>query len=182
MDGFNLTNPGINTESDNLYRIPWAQIFVRVVSTPAIGACKDALSLYKETIQSKVSMDTSKHVTDPSTLERLSQAANTIDEMETILFKNFDVMVSHVDAGKDIPIDKRAQYRYQASLVIEKSMDIIDSLFSMAGGRSVFLGSEIQQRFLDIHTARAHVANNPTNFSRNLGRIHLGLENQDYFI
>lgn len=52
----------------------------------------------------------------------------------------------------------------------------------MAGGSSVFKGAEIQQRFLDIHTARAHVANNPTNFARNLGSLHLGLENQDFFI
>ena len=61
-------------------------------------------------------------------------------------------------------------------------MGVIDPLFSMAGGRSVFNGSEIQQRFLDIHTARAHVANNPTGFARNLGGIHLGLENTDLFI
>jgi 3-hydroxy-9,10-secoandrosta-1,3,5(10)-triene-9,17-dione monooxygenase len=61
-------------------------------------------------------------------------------------------------------------------------MQVIDSLFSMAGGSSVFLGSEIQQRFLDIHTARAHVANNPTNFARNLGAIHLGQDNADFFI
>ena len=181
-DGFHLTNPGVTKASASLYRIPWAQIFARVVSTPAIGACKDALNLYKEDIQTKVSMDTSKHATDPSTLERIAQAANAIDEMEAVMFENLDEMVNYVNAGQQIPIDKRAQYRYQASLVIDKSMEVIDSLFSMAGGRSVFLGSDIQQRFLDIHTARAHVANNPTHFSRNLGRIYLGLDNQDFFI
>jgi 3-hydroxy-9,10-secoandrosta-1,3,5(10)-triene-9,17-dione monooxygenase len=53
MDGFNLTNPGITAESAPLYSIPWAQVFVRVVSTPAIGACKDALNLYKATSQKK---------------------------------------------------------------------------------------------------------------------------------
>ena len=46
----------------------------------------------------------------------------------------------------------------------------------------MFLGAEIQQRFLDIHTARAHVANNPTAFARNLGAVSLGAENQDLFV
>ena len=182
MDGFNLTNPGAAFTANPLYDIPWAQIFVRVVSTPAIGACKDALRLYKETAAKKASMDPSKHASDPSTLERISHAENTIDEMEALMMRNFDNMVQAVNANESIDIQERAKYRFQASLVIEKSMEVIDSLFSMAGGSSVFKGAEIQQRFLDIHTARAHVANNPTNFARNLGSLHLGLENQDFFI
>ncbi len=182
MDGFNLTNPGVNDTSPTLYRLPWAQLFIRVVSTPAIGACKDALQLYKSTTMKKASMDSSKHSNDPSTLERIAMASNTIDEMETIMMRNFDEMMDFTATGKEIPIENRAKYRYQASLVIEKSMSVIDSLFSMAGGSSVFAGSDIQQRFLDIHTARAHVANNPTNFSRNLGGLHLGSENADFFI
>ena len=98
------------------------------------------------------------------------------------MMRNFDEMIHFASMGEEVPIEKRAKYRYQASLVIEKSMEVIDSLFSMAGGSSVFAGSDIQQRFLDIHTARAHVANNPTNFSRNLGGLHLGVENADFFI
>jgi 3-hydroxy-9,10-secoandrosta-1,3,5(10)-triene-9,17-dione monooxygenase len=61
-------------------------------------------------------------------------------------------------------------------------MAVVDSLFSSAGGSSVFEGSEIQQRFLDIHTARAHVANNPTSFARNLGAVALGADNTDFFV
>ena len=45
-----------------------------------------------------------------------------------------------------------------------------------------FAGSEIQKLFLDVHTARAHVANNPVNFSRNYGAMQLGAENTDYFV
>ena len=41
---------------------------------------------------------------------------------------------------------------------------------------------DIEQRFLDIHTVRAHVANNPTSFARNLGAVALGAENKDYFV
>ena len=109
-------------------------------------------------------------------------AANTIDEMEAILYRNFDEMMNAVNQGKTVPVEDRVKYRYQASLVIEKSMSVIDSLFSSAGGSSVFVGAEIQQRFLDIHTARAHVANNPTSFARNLGSVNLGADNQDMFV
>jgi 3-hydroxy-9,10-secoandrosta-1,3,5(10)-triene-9,17-dione monooxygenase len=182
MDGFTGNNPGIDESSSPLYHLPWAQTFIRVVSTPAIGAAKEGLRLYRETVVGKASGDPTKLSGDTSTTERVAAAANTIDEMEALLYRNFDQMMAAVNAGEPVPVADRVKYRYQASLVIEKSMSVIDSLFSSAGGASVFTGAEIQQRFLDIHTARAHVANNPTSFARNLGSVQLGAENQDMFV
>ena len=98
------------------------------------------------------------------------------------MFGNFDAMLTSLDAGEDISLESRILYRYQASLVIDKCIALVDELFASAGGSSVFVGSEIQQRFLDIHTARAHVANNPTSFARNLGAVALGAENKDFFV
>ncbi|MEE4660765.1 MAG: acyl-CoA dehydrogenase family protein [Halieaceae bacterium] len=181
-DGFAGTNPGVDENTAPVYRLPWAQTFIRVVSTPAIGAARDGLRLYREMVQGKASGDPTKLAGDVSTTERVAAAEVELDEMEAVLYRNFDVMMDAVRAGEAVSIESRARYRLQASRVIERCMGVIDSLFSSAGGSSVFLGSEIQQRFLDIHTARAHVANNPTPFARNLGAVLLGAENQDFFI
>lgn len=182
MDGFMITNPGKAVNPQAVYQLPWAQVFARTVSTPAIGACKEALRLYQQGALNKQSSDPTKLAGDTTTQERIAAAANGIDEMEAVLFNNFNKMMACVDQGEEIAIDDRIHYRYQASLVIEKSIKIIDSLFEVAGGASVFLGNEIQQRFLDVHTARAHVANNPTSFARNLGATQLGLDNKDFFV
>lgn len=181
-DGFNGTNPGVTQDSAVLYHMPWAQLFIRVVSTPAIGAAKNALALYCETVQGKASGDVTKLAGDISTQQRIAAAHNTIAEMRTVMLSNFDNMMNALRAGETVALADRILYRYQASLVIEKSMGVVDSLFSSAGGASVFQGSQIQQRFLDIHTARAHVANNPTSFARNLGAVSLGVDNSDYFV
>lgn len=181
-DGFQGTNPGVDENSPALYHMPWAQLFIRVVSTPAIGAARDALTLYTSLVKGKASGDITKLAGDVATQTRVAEAVNTISEMETILFTNFDRMMAQLVKGEEIDLQERILYRYQASLVIEKSMALVDSLFSSAGGSSVFKGSDIQQRFLDIHTARAHVANNPTAFSRNLGLTTLGGDNTDFFV
>lgn len=181
-DGFLGTNPGVTADSAPLYRLPWAQLFVRVVSTPAIGAARDALDLYRQLVVGKASGDLTKLAGDTAPQERIAAAITSIDEMEAILFRNFDRMMAQVSAGEEVPVLERIKYRYQASLVIERCMAVVDSLFSSAGGSSVFLGSEIQQRFLDIHTGRAHVANNPTSFARNLGSVLLGNESKDFFV
>lgn len=182
MDGFNCDNPGKAVNPQPVYQLPWAQLFIRTVSSPAIGACKAAVELYKQGALNKASNDPTKLAGDTATQERIAHALNGIDEMEALLYRNFDRMMAQVEAGESIDIEERARYRLHAARVIEKSMEVVDSLFSVAGGGSVFLGSEIQQRFLDIHTARAHVANNPTSFARNLGGLHLGADNGDVFI
>jgi len=87
-----------------------------------------------------------------------------------------------VENDIDIPMDKRIQYRYQASLVIERMIKAVDLLFDVAGGRSVFNGSPIQDIWHDIHIARAHVANNPIGFARNWGAVMLGGDNTDVFV
>ncbi|NQX88193.1 MAG: acyl-CoA dehydrogenase family protein [Halioglobus sp.] len=181
-DGFEGTNPGVNAESSILYHLPWAQLFIRVVSSPAIGAARDALERYSVLVKGKASGDVTKLAQDTGTQMRMAQARNVVEEMTSIMLSNFDAMMDTLRANKKISIDQRVLYRYQASLVIDKSIEVVDSLFSSAGGSSVFLGSDIQQRFLDIHTARAHVANNPTGFARNLGATMLGAENTDYFV
>lgn len=183
MDGFLVdTNPGLAENTAPLYRIPWAQIFVRTVCTPAIGASKAALELYKQGVMGSASNDPTKLAGDLATQERVAFAVNAIDEVETIMYRNFDRIMECVNAGEAIPLDERIKFRYQASLVIEKCIGIVDHLFEVAGGRSVFVGSEIQQRFLDVHTARAHVANNPVGFGRNLGATQMGVENGDLFV
>jgi 3-hydroxy-9,10-secoandrosta-1,3,5(10)-triene-9,17-dione monooxygenase len=181
-DGFEGTNPGVDQSSAPLYHLPWAQLFIRVVSTPAIGAARDALSLYTALVKGRASGDATKLAQDPATQMRIAAARNSLEEMTTVLLTNFDAMMAAVRAGGRTALADRILYRYQASLVIEKCMDVVDSLFSSAGGSSVFHGSPIQQRFLDIHTARAHVANNPTAFARNLGAVALGAANTDFFV
>jgi len=182
VDGFAGTNPGVGEHSPALYHMPWAQLFIRVVSTPAIGAARDALTLYGDLVTKRASGDITKLAGDVTTQTRIAQATNELEEMSAVLFRNFDQMMSSLRGGQEISLQDRILYRYQASLVIEKSIGVVDSLFSSAGGSSVFAGSDIQQRFLDIHTARAHVANNPTAFARNLGAVSLGAENSDFFV
>ena len=177
MDGFNC----VHGQDNPMYSIPWAQMFIRVVSTPAIGAARHAVDLFVGNAASS-STDAAKLQGDPDIARRVAEAINDIDEVETILFRNFDRMLARVNAGEAIAMIDRVRYRYQASIVIDRMSAVVDRLFEVAGGRSVFDGAGIQDIWRDIHIARAHVANNPTPFARNLGSMTLGAENGDLFV
>lgn len=177
MDGFNC----LNQQTSPMYNMPWAQTFVRVVSTPAIGAARQALKLFKDNASTS-STDPTKLVGDPDVLRRIVEASDLIDQAETMMLRNFDAMMDLVNAGEQVPMIDRVRYRYQASTVIQDMIEAVDLLFDAAGGRSVFIGSEIQNIWHDIHIARAHVANNPVGFARNWGNMMLGGDNQDFFV
>ncbi|MFT6286922.1 MAG: 3-hydroxy-9,10-secoandrosta-1,3,5(10)-triene-9,17-dione monooxygenase [Halieaceae bacterium] len=175
MDGYNC----LNNQKNPMYCMPWAQTFIRVVNTPAIGALKKAVKLFLTTRTESASSDPTKLLADVETQERAARVVNTISELEGVLYRNFDEMERN---GWEPTIDQRVLYRYQASIVIEKCIEAIDTLFDVAGGRSVFDGHPLQDIWHDIHIARAHVANSPAAFARNLGGTMLGLDNSDYFV
>ena len=177
LDGFNC----VHDQSNPIYSIPWAQLFVRIVSTPAIGAVRHAVDVFCANAATS-SSDPTKLQGDPDITQRVAQTLNDADEVEAILFRNFDRMVSAVQAGQEIPMLDRVQYRYQAGAVIDRLIGAVDRLFDVGGGRSVYDGSELQNIWRDIHIARAHVANNPVAFGRNWGGMMLGAENADEFV
>ena len=175
MDGFNC----VNDQENPMYDLSWAQTFVRVVNSAAIGALKKAVKVFVESKQGNSTTDMTKFAGDVETQERLAKVLNTIAELEAVMYHNFNKMEA---ASWKPSLEDRIMYRYQASLVIDKAIEAIDTLFDVAGGRSVFNGHPLQQLWHDIHIARCHVANNPTAFARNLGSVTLGMENKDVFI
>ncbi|MEM9014783.1 MAG: flavin-dependent monooxygenase [Pseudomonadota bacterium] len=177
MDGFNCQHK----QDDPLYSIPWAQIFIRIVSSPAIGAVKHALKLFMDASGAS-STDPTKLRSDQDILRRLAEVEHAVDVAETILFRNFDALVENAQNGVTTPMSDRIKFRYQASIVIDNMIKAIDTLYEVAGGRSVYEGSPIQKIWHDVHITRAHVANNPVPFARNMGNVMLGGENTDYFI
>ena len=175
MDGFNC----VHDQENPMYDLSWAQTFVRVVNSAAIGALKKALRLFIETRTGSATTDITKLAGDVETQERIARVMNTVGELEAVMYHNFNKMES---ADWKPTLEERIMYRYQASLVIEKASEAIDTLFNVAGGRSVFNGHPLQNIWHDIHIARCHVANNPTAFARNLGSVALGMENKDVFV
>ena len=99
MDGFNC----MNEQENPMYSMPWAQTFVRVVSTPAIGAARHALKLFVENASTS-STDPTKLVGDPDVLRRVVEAENLIDQAETMMHRNFDRMMDLINAGEEVPL------------------------------------------------------------------------------
>lgn len=174
IDGFNA----VHQQSNPAYDLPWAQVFIRVVNTSAIGAVRHALSLFKDRVGLS-STDMTKSAADADVLERIARASELAETSVKVLISNFDAMEK---ANWKPSIAERVQYRYDASLVGDRCIEAMDLLMDVAGGRSVFTGNEFQNLWHDVRMARAHVANNPVGFGRNHATVLMGGENKDLFL
>jgi 3-hydroxy-9,10-secoandrosta-1,3,5(10)-triene-9,17-dione monooxygenase len=183
LDGFRQASPGNEVNPAPLYRLPFGQIFVRSVSTSAIGAALGALDVYTAIAAKRVAAgDGQKVAEDPAAQLVAAQAAALIDEARVVLHRNFDEMMTRVKANQEIALDRRLRFRYDSAQAVVKSVAAVDLLFTASGGRAIFVDSPMQRYFLDVHAARAHYANNPDKPARNWGSVQLGLKNADFFI
>lgn len=164
IDGFLCQNPGQKENDGPLFTLPWAQVFVRSVSTAAFGGARAAVNAAIEIMKDRVSTNTGKaSKADPFLQAAIAKAHAQIIEMETTLRLTFEDLMAIAERGEAIPMEKRAFYAYNSSTVVRRLADIADEMMQLLGGRAIYMTSPIIQPWLDLHAGRAHVANDPNN-------------------
>lgn len=183
VDGFTCDNPGNAINTAALFRLPFGQVFVRAVSSSAIGALAGAIDVFKESVSKRIGKNDGKTAgEDAFAQQALAEAGSTVDELKLVLHRNFDQLMDAARAGVPLGIDERVKMRYDAGLVLQRCVEAVDKLFPFAGGSGIYDGHPLLRIFLDIHAGRAHTANNPYKYGRNWGAVQLGMPNTDFFL
>jgi len=182
-DGFMGTNPGRDTFTADLYKLPFGQIFVRAVSSAAVGGLQGALDTFLDFAKVRVGDMGNKTSEQAPAQLAASETAVAVDEMKLVLHRNFDVLMTKIRKRQPLDdLNQRLHFRFQAAQVVERSARHVYQLFSACGGRGIFTDFPLYRYMLDIFAARAHYANNPEQFGRNYGSVMLGRDNTDFFI
>jgi len=183
IHGFECNSPGNAVNEHYIFRLPFGQIFVRAVSSSSIGCLKGVVDSYIAVNKDRVGLnDGNKIATDPDAQMALAGAVAVVDECETIMFRNFDVMVDAARTGQQLDINERIRMRFDAALVSRKCADAINQMFISCGAQGIFRDHPLNRAWLDINAGRTHVANNPFKFGRNLGGTMMGGANSDFFL
>jgi 3-hydroxy-9,10-secoandrosta-1,3,5(10)-triene-9,17-dione monooxygenase len=176
-DMFNLACPGHGLNSSELYRIPFAQLFNRTVSTTSLGSLRRALDVFVEATRQKRTTYTGVRIAaDTMIQEAVAEVMLTLTDLELRLASDLAELETRAASG-DWPIERRAQLGHHTTAMVSRCVEAIDKLMLFSGGKAIYSGNVIQRAFLDIHCARAHVANNPYPYARNLGALAFGFDN-----
>jgi 3-hydroxy-9,10-secoandrosta-1,3,5(10)-triene-9,17-dione monooxygenase len=183
IHGFECNSPGNAVNDHYIFRLPFGQIFVRAVSSSSIGALKGVVDSYIAVNKDRVGLnDGNKVATDPDAQMALAEAIAAVDECQTIMLRNFDIMVDAAKHDKRLDINDRIKMRFDAALVSRKCADTINKMFISCGAQGIFRDHPLNRAWLDINAGRTHVANNPFKFGRNLGGTMMGGDNSDFFL
>jgi 3-hydroxy-9,10-secoandrosta-1,3,5(10)-triene-9,17-dione monooxygenase len=172
--------PGLAVNEAPLYTLPFAQVFVRAVSSSCIGGLQGAINIFRETAAKQVSRNflgaTAK---EPTAQMFIAEAVSAVDMMKLALNRNFDDMMLHAEQGGAAALQSRLLYRFQSAQVPETCAFHINRLLKSCGGSGIYRSHPLTRFFLDIHAGRSHVANFAEPVGRNFGGVLCGLDNLD---
>lgn len=177
FDMFRMDCPGQAVNKGALYHIPFAQVFNRTVSTTSISALQRALETFVEATREKRTTYTGQRIAGDSAIqETIAKVKLTLDDIDMRLNRDLAELMDRAERN-DWPLERRAELGASTTSTVSRCVTAIDKLMLYSGGKAIYRGNVVQNAFLDIHTARAHVANNPVPYFRNLGALAFGFPN-----
>ncbi len=178
-DVWKLDVPGHAVNNAPLYHLPFVQVFLRTVSNASIGGLQGMLDAVLEYGAKRVGAMGLATVDDPDALIACAEAAAGIDEMKLVLHRNFDLMRERAERGEGISTAEALQFRYQASSVADRCIDLARPLYKAAGSGSVYMERSIGRYFNNLMVAGQHGSNAGRGYGRVWGKKLLGQDVQD---
>lgn len=182
QDNFALHGAGQAVNTSSLYRLPFGQIFVRGVSTAAIGALRAMLDAFVNYSRERVSRAGGRSADNPLVQLLCAETAAAIDEMHMTLQRNCSVLHDYARRAEMPPLDLRLQYKFQSSSVVERCTLLAARIFKATGAAGLSDKLPFGRILADLMAARQHISNQYEHYGSNWGAVMFGLENQDFLL
>jgi len=182
LDNFLLKGSGQALNSSSLYRLPFGQIFVRGISTSALGALQGMLNALLEQGKTRVTRAGGRSAENPFVQLLCAETAAAIDEMKTLLHRNFENLHAYARRGETPPLDERLRYKFQSTAVTERCTLLAARIFKATGAAGLSEDLPFGGILADLMAGRQHISNQYEYVGSSWGGVMLGLENKDLMI
>jgi 3-hydroxy-9,10-secoandrosta-1,3,5(10)-triene-9,17-dione monooxygenase len=182
LDNFLLKGPGQALNTSSLYRLPFGQIFVRGISTAAIGALQAMLNALMDYGKTRVTRAGGRSSENPFVQLLCAETAAAIDEMKGTLHRNFENLHGYARRGEMPPVAKRLQYKFQSTAVTERCTLHAARIFKATGAAGLSDDLPFGGILADLMAGRQHISNQYEYVGSNWGGVMFGLENKDLML
>jgi len=182
LDNFLLKGPGQAINTASLYRLPFGQIFVRGISTSALGALQGMLNALMDYGKTRVTRAGGRSAENPFVQLLCAETAAAIDEMKMILHRNFRDLHAYAQRGETPPLALRLQYKFQSTAVTERSTLLAARIFKATGAAGLSEELPFGGILADLTAGRQHISNQYEYVGSSWGGVMFGLENKDLMV
>jgi len=182
LDNFLLKGPGQATNTSSLYRLPFGQIFVRGISTAALGALQGMLNALMDYGKTRVTRAGGRSAENPFVQLLCAETAAAIDEMKTILHRNFRDLHAYAERGETPPLELRLKYKFQSTAVTERCTLLAARIFKATGAAGLTDELPFGGILADLTAGRQHISNQYDYVGASWGAVMFGVENKDLMV
>ena len=161
-------------EPGPLYAFPAFGLLALAIGAVGLGIARGAVDDLVAMAAGKVPAMATKTLADqPDTQIRVARAEASLRAarayVDTAVGEAWELAVQH----HDVDLERRAGLRLAASHAMTTAAGVVDEMYSLGGGSSVYESSPLQRRHRDIHVATQHMLVNPSTWEF-AGRVLLG--------
>jgi 3-hydroxy-9,10-secoandrosta-1,3,5(10)-triene-9,17-dione monooxygenase len=182
LDNFLLKGPGQALNTSSLYRLPFGQIFVRGISTAALGALQGMLNAFLDYGKTRVTRAGGRSAENLFVQLLCAETAAAIDEMTNTLHRNFRNLHAYARRDETPPLEERLRYKFQSTEVTERCTLLAARIFKATGAAGLAEGLPFGGILADLMAGRQHISNQYEYVGSSWGGVMFGLENKDLML
>jgi alkylation response protein AidB-like acyl-CoA dehydrogenase len=166
--------PGAQANPHYLFALPLFASFAHCLVGAALGAAAGALDLVVESVRDKTTVANVKLAAQPTVQARVAEAAAEIEAAGALLQAD-RARINDMGRARLLPDDEtRVRYRLNVGYAAKLSVQAVERLLPIVGGRGLELADPFQRAWRDAHAVAQHIALVWDLQALNYGAVRLG--------
>lgn len=158
-----------------LFRFPPFSPLAQGIGAVALGIARAALDEATRVAGEKRRGGSSTPLAErPHTQIEIARAEARLRAARAFFYGTIDAAWALAQGTEPVPLSHSRDMRLAVSHAVSESVAVVDAMYTLVGGTSVYAASPLQRQFRDIHVATQHFMVSP-NVLETVGRLFLGV-------
>ena len=165
-----------------LFRLPIVGLFSVGMAASALGIARAAIDELLRLAGTKTPFGMASTLSTRTTAQiAVCEAMATVRSARALVVEETTCLWEMVQAGTPVTTEQQALLRIAATHATAASADVVDRMYTAAGGSAVYASSPLQRLLRDVHAITQHVFVAPPTYE-SLGKILLGVEPDGFML
>lgn len=159
-----------------LYAFPNFTFLALGIAAVCMGIARASIDELVHLAATKKRVSSRKTVADQQISQmKLAQAEADLQSARLFYYHELDDAWQNALKGNSVSVEQRRNIRLATTNAVNKSVGVVNEMYDLGGGTSVYETSNLQRHFRDINVAKSHIMVAPSTLET-VGRLFFGLD------
>jgi alkylation response protein AidB-like acyl-CoA dehydrogenase len=159
-----------------LYRFPLFGLLALGVASVSLGIARSAIDDLTTLATEKTPSGSRRRLADRGHAQmEVAKATAELAAAEAFIINDVSRIYWQASEGEDPSIQDRVRLRLASTHATRTAARVVDRMYDLGGGSSIYATSRLQRQFRDVHAATQHMVVAPATYEL-AGRLLLGVE------